>query len=245
MDWIPCQGTKISHMPCSMVRTIYIFLIGKKRRSEIRLCYSQVVWLWVSYFATLNLIRVLFLLLWQVVKSVLEVLFILVKIYVVSHHLEAGLQCPDEVSTLQSAFISTWLPSSLFHPQIHTHTRQLHMMCMHTYCCCCLVTKSCLTLCDRMDYSPPDSSVHGISQARILEWLAISFSRGSSRSSVKLASPALQADSLPLSHLGSSHTCFKYVFFIYSPHNQTFLLFWKPVIFLQPRNFPRISKLFP
>ena len=32
--------------------------------------------------------------------------------------------------------------------------------------------QSCLTLCDPMDYSPPDSSVHGISQARILEWVA-------------------------------------------------------------------------
>ena len=36
------------------------------------------------------------------------------------------------------------------------------------------------TLCDPMDYSPPGSSVHGILQARILEWVAISFSRGSS-----------------------------------------------------------------
>ena len=35
--------------------------------------------------------------------------------------------------------------------------------------------------CDCMDCSPPDSSVHGISQARILEWVAVSFSRGSSR----------------------------------------------------------------
>ena len=35
--------------------------------------------------------------------------------------------------------------------------------------CCCLVTKSCPTLCDSMDYSPPGSSVHGTSQARILE----------------------------------------------------------------------------
>ena len=43
-----------------------------------------------------------------------------------------------------------------------------------------VVVKSCLTLCDRVDYSPPDSSVHGISQARALEWVAISFSRGSS-----------------------------------------------------------------
>ena len=39
------------------------------------------------------------------------------------------------------------------------------------------VTQSCLTLCDPMDYSPPGSSVHGIFQARVLEWVAISFSR--------------------------------------------------------------------
>ena len=43
------------------------------------------------------------------------------------------------------------------------------------------VAQSCLTLCDTMDCSPPDSSIHGIFQARVLEWLAISFSRGSSR----------------------------------------------------------------
>ena len=42
------------------------------------------------------------------------------------------------------------------------------------------VTKSCSTLCNPMDYSPPGSSVHGISQARILEWVAMSSSRGSS-----------------------------------------------------------------
>ena len=43
-----------------------------------------------------------------------------------------------------------------------------------------LVAKSCLTLCDLMDCSPPGSSVGGISQARILEWVAISSSSGSS-----------------------------------------------------------------
>ena len=43
------------------------------------------------------------------------------------------------------------------------------------------VAQSCLTLCDPMDCSPPGSSIHGIFQARILEWAAISFSRGSSR----------------------------------------------------------------
>ena len=49
------------------------------------------------------------------------------------------------------------------------------------YCCCCLVTQSCLTLCEPMNCSPPASSVHGILQARILEWVALSFSRGSSQ----------------------------------------------------------------
>ena len=43
-----------------------------------------------------------------------------------------------------------------------------------------LVAQSCLTLCDPMDWGPPGSSVHGILKARILEWVAISFSRGSS-----------------------------------------------------------------
>ena len=42
------------------------------------------------------------------------------------------------------------------------------------------VTQSCPTLCDPMDCSLPDSSIHGIFQARILEWVAISFSRRSS-----------------------------------------------------------------
>ena len=40
---------------------------------------------------------------------------------------------------------------------------------------------SCPALCDPMDGSPPGSSVHGISQGRIPEWVAIAFSRGSSR----------------------------------------------------------------
>ena len=43
------------------------------------------------------------------------------------------------------------------------------------------VAQSCPTLCDPMDCSLPGSSVHGILQARILEWVAIFFSRGSSR----------------------------------------------------------------
>ena len=41
-----------------------------------------------------------------------------------------------------------------------------------------LASQSCLTLCNPMDCSPPGFSVHGILQARILEWVAIPFSRG-------------------------------------------------------------------
>ena len=43
-----------------------------------------------------------------------------------------------------------------------------------------LVSHSCLTLCDPMDCNLPGSSVHEILQTRILEWIAIPFSRGSS-----------------------------------------------------------------
>ena len=42
------------------------------------------------------------------------------------------------------------------------------------------LSQSCLTFCDPLDHSPPASSVHGILQARILEWVDIPFSRGSS-----------------------------------------------------------------
>ena len=45
--------------------------------------------------------------------------------------------------------------------------------------CVCSVAQTCPTLCDPMDGSPPDSSVHGILQARILEWVAMPSSRGS------------------------------------------------------------------
>ena len=48
------------------------------------------------------------------------------------------------------------------------------------FCCGCLTAKSCLTFCTLMDCSPLGCSAYGISQARILEWVAISFSRGSS-----------------------------------------------------------------
>ena len=61
-------------------------------------------------------------------------------------------------------------------------------------CAVCSVAQSCLTLCDPMDCSPPGSSVHGMLQARILEWVAMPSSRGSSQprdQTQSLTSPAL------------------------------------------------------
>ena len=57
------------------------------------------------------------------------------------------------------------------------HCSALSLWCQSP--CCCLVTKLCPALCDPMDCSPPGSPVHGILQSRILEWVAISISRGS------------------------------------------------------------------
>ena len=61
------------------------------------------------------------------------------------------------------------------------------------------VTQSCPTLCDPMDYT-----VHGILQARILDWVALPFSRGSSHPRIKPRSPALQVDSLPAEPQGKT-----------------------------------------
>ena len=57
-----------------------------------------------------------------------------------------------------------------------------------------LVTQLCSTLCDPMDCSLPGSSVHGILQARILEWVAIPFSRDLPNPGIEPGYPALKAD---------------------------------------------------
>ena len=95
------------------------------------------------------------------------------------------------------------------HSTLPTHTGEHSVcrICPGTYTWGgCSVAQWCPTLCDPMDYSPPGSSVHGISQARILEWAAISSSRGSfwlrDRNHVSCIG---RAGSLPLSHGGSPH----------------------------------------
>ena len=70
-----------------------------------------------------------------------------------------------------------------------------------------LVTQPCLTLCDPRDCSsPPGSSVHGILQARILQWVAIPFSGDLPDPGMEPRFPALQVDSLPSESPGKPHT---------------------------------------
>ena len=72
------------------------------------------------------------------------------------------------------------------HCSIIHSSKKRETTCLSVEGCVCVCTRakllqSCPTLCDPMDCGLPGSSVHGILQARTLEWLAISFSRGSSR----------------------------------------------------------------
>ena len=57
----------------------------------------------------------------------------------------------------------------------------IHLFFLILLCMQAKLFQSCLTLCDPKDYSPRDSSLHGILQARILEWVAMPFSRGYSQ----------------------------------------------------------------
>ena len=81
----------------------------------------------------------------------------------------------------------------------------LNWECVHLFVApVCMRAQLCLTLCDIMDCGLPSSSVCGISQARILEWVAISFSGDLPDPGIKFASPvspALQVDSLLLNHM--------------------------------------------
>ena len=93
-----------------------------------------------------------------------------------------------------------------FHDHVHRKSQRIHRKTIRTnkpfskvsgHSEIVIVTQSCSTLCDPMDCSLPGPSVHGILQVRILEWIAISFSRGLPDPGIKVGSPALKADSLP------------------------------------------------
>ena len=84
-------------------------------------------------------------------------------------------------------FVTPWIAacqallSMEFYRQEYWNGLQFPSPPQTLWVCVCSVIQLCLTLCGPMDYSPPHSSVHGIFQARILKWVAISYSRGSSQ----------------------------------------------------------------
>ena len=82
-------------------------------------------------------------------------------------------------SSFQFSCTISWKnPNELFG---QLSTSSLYALVSSRFCCCCSVGKSDPTLCNPTDCSPPGSSVYGILQARILEWLVILFSKGSSQ----------------------------------------------------------------
>ena len=90
---------------------------------------------------------------------------------------------------------------------IYTHTYT------HMYMCICVLSCfSCPTLCELRESSLPGSSVYGIFQARILECVAMPSSGDLPNLGIKLSSPALQADSLLLSHQRSPIYMYMYIF---------------------------------
>ena len=91
-----------------------------------------------------------------------------------------------------SSILSSWPLISYL--SLYLHTRHLLCSCVCVCARACVLTQSCPTLCDPMDCIPPGSSVRGISQARILEWVAISSSRDLPNPGIEpasLASPVL------------------------------------------------------
>ena len=82
------------------------------------------------------------------------------------------------------------------HPRLKhsASTHRVHASTILGIMCACVHAQFCPTLCNPMDFSPPGASVHGLAQATILEWIAISCSRGflpTQGLNLSLASPAL------------------------------------------------------
>ena len=96
------------------------------------------------------------------------------------------------LSSLNS--IPTFILSLLTHSRVRSHSADKKSE----------VAQSCPTLSNPMDCSLPGSSIYGVFQARILEWVAISFSRKSSNPGIEPESPALYADALPSEPPGKS-----------------------------------------
>ena len=90
--------------------------------------------------------------------------------------------------------------------QSNSYMKWSNSLKIHSFTQCVLVAQSCPTLCSPVNCGLLSSSVHEVLQARILEWVAISFSRGSPHQGTEPGSPILQADSLPFGSPGKPVT---------------------------------------
>ena len=109
---------------------------------------------------------------------------------------------------------------------------------------------SCLTLCNPVDCSPPGASVHGILQARILEWVAISISRASPDPGITSASSCLQrwqVGSIPLAPHGKPRPLIlKQASLNAAPQTSTtpYLLHFQNTSRIQPSSYPPLPPQF-
>ena len=121
----------------------------------------------------------------------------------------SGLPCPppgdlsdpgiESMSLTSPALAGKFFTTSTTWEAIYIHENSLILRINFKYwlyfkiiCCCCFsVANSCPTVCNLMDSSTPGSSIQAFFQTRILEWVAISFSRGFSGSGIEPMSPAL------------------------------------------------------
>jgi len=113
---------------------------------------------------------------------------------------EVGLNCVGPI--IHGLFSINIIPVFSFHRSLNVGKHLCSIKDLNV--CVCSVTQSCQTHCDLRDCSLPGSSVHRVFQARILEWVAISYSRGTFLNQGSILSLLhllhLQAGSLPLSH---------------------------------------------
>ena len=118
-------------------------------------------------------------------------------------HFRCAGSLPPVSHSAISPLVISWVSSemSYFHSNLHLRVYFSQKPKLKDSGTMRLVPQSCPTLCDPMDCIPPGSSVHGILQARMLEWAPVSSSRGSSwpRGWTRLSCSLLHwpADSLP------------------------------------------------
>ena len=87
------------------------------------------------------------------------------------------------ISCMAGGLFTVWATREATHTHTYTHYTYIHIYmhkCIYTHMCV-LFAQLCSTLCDSMDCSSPGSFVHGILQARLLEWVPILFFGGSSQ----------------------------------------------------------------